>query len=106
KCPDSAFPVELATERGYEVAAHGDGRWNGVAILSRVGLAEVSRGFPGQPGYAAPRDDEPAALIDVPAEPVVEARAIGATCGPLRVWSVYVPNGRAPDSPHYAYKLA
>jgi exodeoxyribonuclease-3 len=105
KCADDAFPRQVATDRGYEVAAHGDGRWNGVAILSRVGLAEVARGFAGQPGYAAPpAEDEVPALIA--AAPVVEARAVGATCGPLRVWSVYVPNGRTPDSPHYAYKLA
>jgi exodeoxyribonuclease-3 len=106
KCADSAFPTEVATERGYQVAAHGDGRWNGVAILSRVGLADVSRGFAGQPGYAAPPEEAEPALIELPAEPVVEARAVGATCGPVRVWSVYVPNGRTPDSPHYAYKLA
>lgn len=106
KCPDSAFPAEIATERGYQVAAHGDGRWNGVAILSRVGLAQVSRGFEGQPGYAAPPDEDTPALIELPAAPVVEARAVGASCGPVRVWSVYVPNGRTPDSPHYAYKLA
>ena len=105
KCADDAFPSQVAIERGYEVAAHGDGRWNGVAILSRVGLAEVARGFPGQPGYLAPpAEDEVPALIA--AAPVVEARAVGATCGPLRLWSVYVPNGRTPDSPHYAYKLA
>jgi exodeoxyribonuclease III len=106
KCPDGAFPSQVAIERGYQVAAHGEGRWNGVAILSRVGLAEVSRGFPGQPGYAAPIEDEVPALIEIDPVPVVESRAIGATCGPLRLWSVYVPNGRTPDSPHYAYKLA
>jgi exodeoxyribonuclease-3 len=106
KCADAAFPTEVATERGYEVVAHGDGRWNGVAILSRVGLAEVARGFAGQPGYAAPPDEEAPALLDLPAVPAVEARAVGATCGPVRVWSVYVPNGRAPGSAHYAYKLA
>lgn len=106
KCPDDAFPSQVATDRGYEVVAHGDGRWNGVAILSRVGLAEVSRGFEGQPGYAAPPAEGTPALIEVPTVPVVEARALGATCGPLRLWSVYVPNGRTPDSPHYTYKLA
>jgi exodeoxyribonuclease III len=105
KCHDAAFPVEGAVERGYEVAAHGDGRWNGVAILSRVGLADVARGFEGQPGYAGEPAADDLALVDMPAPPVVEARAVGATCGPVRVWSVYVPNGRTPDSPHYAYKL-
>jgi exodeoxyribonuclease-3 len=106
KCDDTAFPAASVRDRGYEVAAHGDGRWNGVAVLSRVGLAEVSRGFAGQPGFAAAvSDGDEAALVDVPVPPVVEARAVGATCGPLRVWSVYVPNGRTPDSPHYSYKL-
>lgn len=103
KCAGDAFPGDGATERGYEVAAHGDGRWNGVAILSRVGLAQVAHDFPGQPGYAAPPDEDDPGLIQP--LPVVEARAVGATCGGLRVWSVYVPNGRTPGSPHYAYKL-
>jgi exodeoxyribonuclease III len=106
KCAELAFPTGDVEDLGYEVAAHGDGRWNGVAILSRVGLQEVSRGFAGQPGFAP--DPDPArepTLVDLPGEPVVEARALGATCGPLRVWSVYVPNGRTPASAHYAYKL-
>jgi len=90
KVAEAAFPVlELAT-LGYEVAAHGTGRWNGVAILSRVGLADVRRGFEGEPGFEA----------------VVEARAINAMCAGVRVWSLYVPNGRTLDNPHYAYKLA
>ncbi len=88
KCPDDAFPHAELAPLGYDVAAHGNGRWNGVAVLSRVGIEDVRRGFPGEPGFPEP-----------------EARAIGATCGPLRMWSVYVPNGRTPDSPHYAYKL-
>ena len=84
-----AFPVEPVRELGYEVAAYGLGRWNGVAILSRVGLADVTRGLTGEPRF----------------DGAAEARAIGATCGGVRVWSVYVPNGREPDNPHYAYKL-
>ncbi len=83
------FPAAAVEELGYEVAAYGNGRWNGVAILSRVGLADVSRGYPGEPGYPDP-----------------ETRAVGATCGGVRVWSVYVPNGRTVDDPHYAYKLS
>ncbi len=82
------FPAEQVADLGYETAAHGDGRWNGVAILSKVGLEEVTRGFPGEPGFPEP-----------------ETRAVSATCGGVRVWSVYVPNGRTVDSPHYAYKL-
>jgi len=82
------FPAAEVEQLGYQTAAHGDGRWNGVALLSRAGLADVSRGFPGEPGFPEP-----------------EARAIGATCDGVRVWSVYVPNGRTVDSPHYTYKL-
>jgi exodeoxyribonuclease-3 len=103
KCTNDSFPSQRAEELGYEVAAHGDGRWNGVAILSRVGLDDVSLGFPGQPAYAPPPDEDDPALIGEP--PKVEARAVGATCGGVRIWSVYVPNGRSLDSPHYPYKL-
>lgn len=89
KCADHEFPSHAVEPLGYEVAAHGSGRWNGVALLSRVGLTEVAKGLPDEPGFPHP-----------------EARAIGATCADVRVWSVYVPNGRRPDDPHYAYKLA
>jgi len=99
KCAADAFPAEGIEERGYEIAAVGDGRWNGVAILSRVGLDEVTVAFAEQPGYA--NEDEDALL----AVPVVESRAVGATCGSLRIWSLYVPNGRTVDHPHYLYKL-
>jgi exodeoxyribonuclease-3 len=79
---------ELA-DRGYEIAVHGEATWNGVAILSRVGLEDVVRGVEGSPGFPHP-----------------EARAVSATCHGIRVISVYVPNGRVPDSDHYRYKLA
>ena len=91
KLADEAFAELLdaeLSERGYEVAAHGEAAWNGVAILSRAGLEDVVRGIPGGPGFPEP-----------------EARAVAATCGGLRVVSVYVPNGRSPGSDHYAYKL-
>ena len=91
KLADGAFAELLDAElsqRGYEVAVHGEAAWNGVAILSRAGLEDVVRGIPGGPGFPEP-----------------EARAVAATCGGLRVVSVYVPNGRAPGSDHYAYKL-
>ena len=91
KCKDEQFPREGFEAAGYEVATFGLNQWNGVAIISRVGLTDVERGFPGQPAWGT--------------EPVVEARAIGATCGGVRVWSLYVPHGRAVDDPHYAYKL-
>ena len=89
KAPDAGFPAGEVADLGYEAALHGDGRWNGVAILSRAGLDDVRRGFPGEPGFPDP-----------------EARAISATCAGTRIWSVYVPNGRALDSPHLAYKLS
>ena len=103
KVAAALFPAAEVGELGYEAAAHGDGRWNGVALLSRVGLDDVSLGFPGEPGYAG----EPAGLtlIDEPGPPRPEARAVGATCGGIRVWSLYAPNGRTPESAHYAYKL-
>ncbi|SFJ67859.1 exodeoxyribonuclease-3 [Amycolatopsis sacchari] len=88
KCATDAFPPEVR-ELGFEVAAYGLGRWNGVAILSRVGLEDVRRGLVDEPTF----DD------------AAEPRAIGATCGGVRLWSVYVPNGREPGHPHYAYKL-
>lgn len=91
KLSDEAFAETFAAplaDRGYEVAHHGEGRWNGVALLSRVGLDDVVDGLPGAPGYPHP-----------------EARAVTATCGGLRVTSVYVPNGRDREDPHYAYKL-
>ncbi|GIH07917.1 exodeoxyribonuclease III [Rhizocola hellebori] len=92
KLTDAAFRELLGgplEERGYEVAVHGEAQWNGVAILSRVGLGEVVAGIPDGPGFPHP-----------------EARAVSATCGGIRVHSVYVPNGRTPDSDHYHYKLA
>jgi exodeoxyribonuclease-3 len=91
KAKNSQFPVERLTALGYEVAHHGLSQWNGVAILSRVGLADVEVGFPNMSSYGDP--------------PAPEARAIGATCGGIRVWSLYVPNGRALGDPHLAYKL-
>ena len=91
KLADDAFTDLLGKEldeRGYEVVAHGERAWNGVAILSRVGLDEVVVGLEGAPGFPHP-----------------EARAVAATCGGIRVVSVYVPNGRTPGSDHYEYKL-
>ncbi len=91
KCRDDQFPEMVFSALGYEVAHVGHSQWNGVAILSRVGVEDVEIGFPGQPTWG----DEPA----------TEARALGATCGGVRVWSLYVPNGRALADPHYLYKL-
>jgi exodeoxyribonuclease-3 len=91
KVGDEAFPAEAVAPLGYTVAHHGAGRWNGVGVLSRVGIEDVARGLPGDPGF--------------PDGSTLEARTLAATCGPVRVRSVYVPNGRTPDDPHYAYKL-
>src|SRR5580704_9503204 len=91
KLADDAFFELLGdqlSERGYAAAAHGETAWNGVAILSRVGLEDVVAGLAGAPGFPNP-----------------EARAVSATCDGIRVVSVYVPNGRTPDSDHYRYKL-
>ena len=92
KCKDAQFPLAPFEEAGYEVAFHGLNQWNGVAIVSRVGLEDVQIGFEGMPQWGEP-------------DSVAEARAIGATCGGVRLWSLYVPNGRSLEDPHYAYKL-
>jgi exodeoxyribonuclease-3 len=92
KLADAAFGELLGAalaERGYEFAIAGESRWNGVAILSKVGLDDVTIGVAGAPGFPHP-----------------EARAVAATCDGVRVHSLYVPNGREPDSDHYRYKLA
>jgi exodeoxyribonuclease-3 len=103
KTTSALFPETEVNELGYEVAAHGDGRWNGVALLSSVGLEHVSLGFPGEPSYAG--EQEALTLIDEPGLRKPETRAVGANCGGIRVWSIYAPNGRTPESAHYAYKL-
>jgi exodeoxyribonuclease-3 len=87
KLADAAFPSLAFSALGYESVHHGEGRWNGVAILSRVGMED--------PGFGVGPDD-----------PDPEARLVWATCGGIRVASVYVPNGRALDHDHYRYKLS
>lgn len=92
KLSNDAFTELLGAEvarRGYAVALHGETQWNGVALLSRAGMDDVVTGITNGPGF-----------------PLPEARAISATCGGIRVYSVYAPNGRVPDSDHYFYKLA
>lgn len=88
KVSDAAFPHMAFSALGYESVHHGAGQWNGVAILSRLGVEDVVSGF--APGLEPDRD----------------ARIVGATCNGVRVYSVYVPNGRSVDSDHYAYKLS
>lgn len=89
KCTALEFPAMPLSALGYESAAIGTAAWNGVAILSRVGLADIRENLADQPDW----------------EGKVEPRAIGATCGGLRIWSLYVPNGRTPEHEHYQYKL-
>jgi exodeoxyribonuclease-3 len=91
KVRDDQWPVMGLQALGYDVATAGRDQWNGVAVVSRVGIADVERGFPGMPEWGDP--------------PLGESRALGATCNGVRVWSLYVPNGRKPDDPHYVYKL-
>jgi exodeoxyribonuclease-3 len=96
KCKNEQFPYAPFEDAGYHVVAHGLNQWNGVAIASREPITDVEIGFPGMPGFAKGHEGP-----DAPQE----ARAIGATIGGVKVWSLYVPNGRALDDPHYVYKL-
>lgn len=96
KCKTEQFPYEAFEEAGYTVSAHGLNQWNGVAIASRLPMDDVEIGFPGMPGFAKGHEGP-----DAPQE----ARALGATIDGVRVWSLYVPNGRSLDDPHYLYKL-
>ena len=88
KLADGAFPALAFAALGYESFHHGEGRWNGVAILSRVGIDDPVAGF-GE---------------GIEADP--DARLAWATCGGVRVASCYVPNGRALGHDHYHYKLS
>ncbi len=96
KCKPEQFPRAAFEEAGYELAIHGLNQWNGVAFASRHPLEDVVTSFPGQPGFLKGAEG--------PGQPL-EARALGATVAGIRLWSLYVPNGRALDDPHYAYKL-
>ncbi|HET6152552.1 MAG TPA: exodeoxyribonuclease III [Marmoricola sp.] len=89
KAREDQLPLMGLQARGYDIASAGYNQWNGVAVISRVGIQDVQIGFPGMPEF----------------DGTAEARAIGATCGGVRVWSLYVPNGRKIDDPHYVYKL-
>ncbi|MGB5952041.1 MAG: exodeoxyribonuclease III [Ornithinimicrobium sp.] len=91
KCRDDQFPLLPFESAGYEVAHWGFNQWNGVAIVSRVGIRDVQQGFADIPVWG-----------DAPGP---EARALSAVCAGVNVWSLYVPNGRALDDPHMVYKL-
>lgn len=97
KCRPDQFPRAPFEDAGYALQIHGQGRWNGVAVASRVPMERIADSFPGQPAWGEP--------------PTVEARALGVRLRPagahaLDLWSVYVPNGRELTHPHYRYKLA
>jgi exodeoxyribonuclease-3 len=96
KCKPEQFPVEAFEEAGYEIIAHGLNQWNGVAFASRLPMADAETSFANQPGFlkGAEGPDQP-----------LEARALGVTVDGLRLWSLYIPNGRALGDPHLVYKL-
>lgn len=96
KCKPEQFPYEPFEAAGYHVEVNGHNQWNGVAIASREPLEDIEYAFPGMPGFQKGYDGD-----DAPQE----ARALGATINGVRVWSLYVPNGRTLNDPHYAYKL-
>src|SRR2546422_1952885 len=97
KLADPDAPGEAFRDAGYELAHHGEGRWNGVAIASRCGISGVVTNF-GRPLRQAQTPDVP------DDEPLAEARMIAAGCGGIRVVSLYAPNGRVVDSPFYQAK--
>ena len=98
KCRDDQFPHDVFEQAGYEVATHGLNQWNGVAFASRIGLADVTEDFDGMPGFGKPLAGGALPL---------EARAMAVTVGDtIRLWSLYVPNGRELENTHYGYKLA
>ena len=96
KCRPDQFPYAQFEAAGYMVEAHGLNQWNGVAIASRLPMTDIEHSFPGMPGFAKGH---------VGADAPLEARAIAATVGGVTVWSLYVPNGRSLDDPHFVYKL-
>jgi exodeoxyribonuclease-3 len=96
KCTPAQFPFEPFAEAGYDIELHGLNQWNGVAFASRLPMTDVTVGFESAPGFG-----KPAADGSLPKE----ARALGVTVDGIRLWSLYVPNGRELDNPHYPYKL-
>ncbi len=96
KCTEAQFPFDEFEAAGYQVVLHGLNQWNGVAIASREAIQDVAVGFDGMPGFAKG--------LEGPDQPL-EARALGATVGGVRIWSLYAPNGRGLGDPHYDYKL-
>ncbi|MEP6481330.1 MAG: exodeoxyribonuclease III [Rhodoglobus sp.] len=96
KCTEAQFPFEAFAAAGYDVEVHGLNQWNGVAFASRLPMSDVTIGFESAPGFGKPLDDGTLPL---------EARAMAVTVDGVRLWSLYVPNGRELDNAHYPYKL-
>lgn len=105
KCRPDQFPVEVFARAGYQLEIHGLNQWNGVAFASRHEMTDAARGFDGMPGFGKPVKGQEETQGIGPNGLPLEARALGVTVGDLRLWSLYVPNGRGLDDPHYAYKL-
>ena len=89
KCKPDQFPYKAFEDAGYQITMHGLNQWNGVAFASKIPAEDVEIGFSGMPEF----------------KEVQEARAIAATFDGIRLWSLYVPNGRTLDDPHFPYKL-
>jgi exodeoxyribonuclease-3 len=89
KCKPDQFPYKAFEDAGYQITMHGLNQWNGVAFASKIPAEEIEIGFSGMPEF----------------KEVQEARAIAATFNGIRLWSLYVPNGRTLDDPHFPYKL-
>jgi len=94
KCKPDQFPYAAFEEAGYQITMHGLDQWNGVAFATKIPAEDVEIGFSGMPSFGKPGKPQ-----------VEEARALGATFNGIRLWSLYVPNGRTLDDPHYTYKL-
>lgn len=105
KCRPDQFPVEAFEQAGYHLEINGLNQWNGVAFASRHEMTDVARGFDGMPGFGKPIKGQEAVQGTGPNGLPLEARALGVTVGDLRLWSLYVPNGRSLDDPHLEYKL-
>ena len=105
KCKPEQFPIEAFEQAGYQVEILGLNQWNGVAIASRHEMTDVAREFPNIPGFGNPIKGQEGVQTTGANGLPVEARALGVTVGDLRLWSLYVPNGRGLDDPHFEYKL-
>jgi exodeoxyribonuclease-3 len=101
KLADEDFPYLILQASGYEVVHHGEGRWNGVAIASRVGIADEITNF----GDGPARDSRGRGQTEEDFDPFDEARMVSAACGGIRFVSLYAPNGRVVGSPFFEGKL-